>query len=105
MITAGALWVSLREESQFEDSVRQLHGQIQKMIGKTVQVEDVGDEGLATASEAKEELERLRGDLVQSTDKSSIAVLADPSEPATIWPRAYWEPWQARCRSEAPHVQ
>jgi hypothetical protein len=84
LITAGALWVSLRQESQIEDSVRQLHGQIQKVIGTPVQVEDVGDEGVVTASEAKEELERLRGDLVQSTDHSSIAVLADPSEPATI---------------------
>ena len=71
LITAGALWVSLLEESQMEDSVRQLHGQIQKVIGTTLQVEDVGDEGVATASEAKEELERLRGDLVHSTESSS----------------------------------
>ena len=30
LITAGALWVRLSDESQFEDSVRQLHGQLHK---------------------------------------------------------------------------
>ena len=81
---AGALWTQLSDESQFEDNVRQLHGQVQKVIGATHQLEDVSDEGTATANEAKEELERLREDLVSKADAASTAVLADPSKPATI---------------------
>eukprot|EP01044_Picomonas_judraskeda_P022331 COSAG03_NODE_5523_length_1229_cov_1.151327_1_plen_389_part_10 len=100
LITAGALWVSLLEESQMEDSVRQLHGQIQKVIGTTLQVEDVGDEGVATASEAKEELERLRGDLVQSTESSAASVLADPSEPATVPPGVPKLPPKFQCTEQ-----
>ena len=85
IITAGALWTRLSDESQFEENIRQLHGQIQKVIGAVVP-EDLGvtDEGAATASEAKEELERLRDDLVSKDDAGSAAVLADPSQPATV---------------------
>ena len=86
IITAGALWTRLSDESQFEENIRQLHGQVQKVIGAGLPA-DLGtggdDEGVATASEAKEELERLRDDLVES--QSAVgAVLAGPSEPATI---------------------
>eukprot|EP01046_Picozoa_sp_COSAG06_P014490 COSAG06_NODE_900_length_11658_cov_9.850852_4_plen_1819_part_00 len=87
LITAGSLWVRLSDGSQFEDNVRQLHGQIQGMVGAAAEIEEASDdEGVATASEAKEELERLREDLVVKTDSQSAvaAVLADPSQPATI---------------------
>ena len=49
-------------------------------------VEEVSDEGVASASEAKEELERLREDLEAKAESQAAgaAVLADPSEPATI---------------------
>ena len=84
IITAGALWTPLSDESQFDENVRQLHGQVQKVIGATRQVEEGSDESIATADEAKEELERLRENLTATTDSGSPAVLADPSQPATI---------------------
>ena len=84
IITAGALWTPLSDESQFDENVRQLHGQVQKVIGATRQVEEGSDESIATADEAKEELERLRENLTATTDSGSTAVLADPSQPATI---------------------
>ena len=86
IITAGALWTPLSDESQFEENVRQLHGQIQKGLGaSSLDLEVRGDdEGAATVKEAKEELERLRDDLMSKEDTASAAVLADPSQPATI---------------------
>jgi hypothetical protein len=87
---AGALWTPLSDESQFEGNIHQLHGQIQKMIGThavaTEGLSDLADETAASPSEAKEELERLRDDLHSKTDSQSAvaAVLADPSQPATI---------------------
>ena len=87
IITAGALWTRLSDESQFEQNVHQLHSQIQKVIGASLlDGFDVRghDEGAASANEAKEELERLRDDLVSKDDAASAAVLADPSQPATI---------------------
>ena len=85
LITAGSLWVRLSDESQFEDNIRQLYGQIQGMAGATVEIEEANDEGVATAAEAKEELARLRDDLEAKAESQTIAaVLADPSQPATI---------------------
>ena len=85
LITAGSLWTRLSDESEFEDNVRQLHGQLQGVIGASpTPALDMADEGIATASEAKEELERLREDLVSKDNTSNAAVLADPSQPATI---------------------
>ena len=86
LITAGSLWVRLSDESQFEENIRQLYGQIQGMVGAALAIEEVSDEGVASASEAKEELERLREDLEAKAESQAAgaAVLADPSEPATI---------------------
>ena len=90
IIMAGALWTPLSDESQFEGNIHQLHGQIQKMIGThavaTEGLSGLADESAASPSEAKEELERLRDDLHSKTDSQSAvaAVLADPSQPATI---------------------
>ena len=57
---AGALWIPLSDGSQFEDNIRQLYGQIQKLVHSAPEVEEVTDEGTASVTEAKEELERLR---------------------------------------------
>ena len=85
LITAGALWTRLSSESEFEASVRQLHGQIQQALGAAVLEElEVTAESAASPSEAKEELERLRDDLAPLSDAASAPALADPSEPATI---------------------
>eukprot|EP01052_Picozoa_sp_SAG31_P019381 SAG31_NODE_1409_length_8471_cov_12.764931_4_plen_181_part_00 len=86
LITAGALWVRLSDESEFEQNIRQLHGQIQKTAGATVpdELEEGADEVMATATEAKEELQRLRDDLTARADAANAPMLADPSQPATI---------------------
>ena len=85
VIMAGALWTRLSDESQFEENVRQLHGQIQKVVGAVIpEGLDVTDESAATTYEAKEELERLRDDLVSKETSHITPVLADPSQPATI---------------------
>jgi hypothetical protein len=86
LLTAGALWTRLTDESAFDENVWQLHGQIEKVIGATAHVEEVAsDEAVASPSEAKEELDRLRDTLQQPDAKTSVAtVLADPSQPATI---------------------
>eukprot|EP01043_Picozoa_sp_COSAG02_P005076 COSAG02_NODE_135_length_34565_cov_80.368856_30_plen_1468_part_00 len=85
LLTAGALWTDLTNESEFDKNVRQLHGQIQ-MIGSTL-MNDEGtdvDEVMTSPSEAKEELDRLRDTLQPDAKASAAAVLADPSQPATI---------------------
>jgi hypothetical protein len=86
LITAGSLWVRLSDESQFDDSMRQLYSQIEQKAGAGVLADsDVSDEGVASAMEAKEELARLREDLEAKTESQAVtAVLADPSQPATI---------------------
>ena len=86
IITAGALWTRLSEESQFEDNIRQLHGQIQEVLGATVEIEEVSDEGTASPSEVAGELARLREDLDANAEsqKAGATVLADPSQPATM---------------------
>ena len=48
LITAGSLWVRLSDESQFEENIRQLYGQIQGMVGAALAVEEVSDEGVAS---------------------------------------------------------
>ena len=88
IIMAGALWVRLSEESQFEENVHQLHGQIQQVVGASNEIEigEINDEAMVQPNEAKEELERLRDDLVLKTDSKTAvaAVVADPLQPATI---------------------
>ena len=88
LLTAGQLWIQMTDESKFDENVRQLHGQIQKLDRSQELLEASSDEaGGTSSSEAKEELERLRDDLVQTTAESSTvqaAALADPSQPATI---------------------
>ena len=90
VIMAGALWTRLSDdESQFEENVRQLHDQIQKVVGFGAVLPeglDATDESAATTNEAKEELERLRDELVsKETSQGSVTpVIADPSQPAAI---------------------
>eukprot|EP01045_Picozoa_sp_COSAG04_P006490 COSAG04_NODE_320_length_16877_cov_26.485401_1_plen_4766_part_00 len=88
LLTAGSLWTRLTDESQFDDSVRQLHEQIQKVVGAAdadEEAETVTDEPEVTPDEAKDELERLRDDLGKNESQSAAGpVLADPSQPATI---------------------
>eukprot|EP01051_Picozoa_sp_SAG22_P004182 SAG22_NODE_218_length_14885_cov_24.733699_3_plen_893_part_00 len=88
LLTAGALWVPLHEEADFEQNVRQLHTQLLKTIGSSAAfaAED-GDTVAAVASstEAIEELERLREEQAASSSQSTVsAALADPSQPANI---------------------
>jgi hypothetical protein len=87
ILTAGSLWTRLHDESSFEENIRQLQGQIQKVIGAvglSADLEELVDEAVASPTEAKEELERLRDDLAPKTAESMTAVLADPSQPATM---------------------
>eukprot|EP01045_Picozoa_sp_COSAG04_P004647 COSAG04_NODE_205_length_20393_cov_45.275796_13_plen_2486_part_00 len=86
LLTAGSLWTRMTDESQLEENVGQLHGQIQKVMGHHGEDDlDVGLEDIDVGpSEAKEELDRLRDDLVSRSDAANTAVLADPSQPATI---------------------
>jgi hypothetical protein len=87
ILTAGSLWTRLHDESSFEENIRQLQGQIQKVIGAvglSADLEELVDEAVASPTEAKEELERLRDDLTPKTAESMTAVLADPSQPATM---------------------
>ena len=71
----------MTDPAGFDENVRQLHGQIQKVT--VAAVAEGLDDVTATATEVKEELERLRDDLT-STAESGVAVLADLSQPATI---------------------
>lgn len=86
IVTAGCLWTRLSDDTDFDAAVRQLYGQIQSTIGDGVIVE--GDEladSETSTSEAKEELERLRDDLVRpDANMANKIVLADPSQPATL---------------------
>ena len=84
IITAGSLWTWLSDESAFDDNVRQLHGQIQQIVGATPDIEEASDEAVASPTEAKEELARLREDLDAKAESQATPVLADPSLPATI---------------------
>jgi hypothetical protein len=88
LLTAGSLWVRMSDETAFDENVHQLYSQIQTLVGSAVpsDLEEMSDAAVVTASEAKEELERLRDDLVTKADFQSTgaAVLSDPSQPATI---------------------
>lgn len=87
LITAGSLWVELSDESQFDENVRQLHAQIQGVVGAAMaDAEEVSDEGIASATEAQEELARLRENLETKVESqaAAVAALADPSKPATL---------------------
>lgn len=87
LITAGSLWVRLSDESQFDENIRQLYAQIQDMVGAAPDDIDErsDDAGVASATEAKAELDRLREDLnVKNEARAVVAQLADPSQPATI---------------------
>ena len=90
LLTAGSLWTRLGDDSSFEEDIRQLHGQIMKVVGAAglaEELEEVSEEAVASPSEAKEELARLREDLVTKAEAQAAggrAVLADPSQPATI---------------------
>jgi hypothetical protein len=82
LVTAGSLWTPLHQEADFEENVRQLHGQVIKFIGETDQ-SDIDSLDVDWVDEAKEELERLRE--TQTVAQSTVSmVLADPSQPATI---------------------
>ena len=87
LLTAGSLWVPLHEEADFETNVRQLHGQLMKTTA-AFDLEDPEEDDLAMASasssEAVEELERLREAQVVSSQSTAAAVLADPTQPATM---------------------
>eukprot|EP01045_Picozoa_sp_COSAG04_P031121 COSAG04_NODE_5644_length_1542_cov_0.813583_2_plen_220_part_01 len=88
LLTAGALWTRLVDDSSFEENVRAVQAQVQNMIGDQLLQGDDEEESLddieVSPSEAKEELDRLRDDLVSKTETASVAVLADPSQPATL---------------------
>eukprot|EP01052_Picozoa_sp_SAG31_P006593 SAG31_NODE_304_length_18019_cov_10.386440_8_plen_750_part_00 len=87
LITAGSLWIRLSDESRLDDNIRQLYDQIQIVVGDAPDDidEPSEDAGVASATEVKEELERLREDLDAKADtKVAVALLADPSQSATI---------------------
>jgi hypothetical protein len=84
LLTAGALWTPLTDPATFDENVRQLQGQIEKVTGVAEHEEVSSDEAVASSSEAKEELERLRDDLAPRSVSASAAVLADPLQPATL---------------------
>ena len=89
LLTAGSLWVPLFEDANFAENVRQLHGQIVKVVGAGLaeELEEVS-EAVASPSEAIEELERLREDLDSKMEAVASGGgktgLADPSQPAII---------------------
>eukprot|EP01048_Picozoa_sp_COSAG05_P005356 COSAG05_NODE_315_length_11604_cov_8.336375_6_plen_1129_part_00 len=85
LLTAGSLWTPLHEEASFENNVQMLHGQIQQVVGLSATDDmDETETGLDMSNdEAKEELARLRDDLVETSQASAFA-MADPSQPATI---------------------
>lgn len=90
LLTAGALWTRLHDESTFDDSVQAVHGQIQQIFESDAvedeAVESVDDEMLST--EATEELTRLRDDLKVSSQTraglSAAVTVFDPSQPAPL---------------------
>ena len=91
LLTAGALWVPLYEDANFETNVRQLHGQLMKTIaGSSAAFADEDEESedaiavMASSTEAIEELERLREAQVVASQRMVAAVMADPTQPATI---------------------
>jgi hypothetical protein len=87
LLTAGALWIPLHDESSFDTNVKSLQAQVQMLVGNTtVDVRTLTEEGIVDAAEAKEELARLRDDLVQSKPGQQALVVAvtDPSQPAAV---------------------
>ena len=91
LLTAGALWTRLHDDSTFDDNVQAVHGQIQQMLDSGIVVdeaaESVDDESLSP-NEATEELARLRDDLTLTSQTQSEmgapASVSDPSHPATL---------------------
>jgi hypothetical protein len=71
LLTAGSLWTRLTGGESFEAEVHSLRAQIQKVAGAPEDPE-VSDEAVASPSEAKEELERLRDDLASNAVSSKI---------------------------------
>jgi hypothetical protein len=90
LLTAGSLWVPLYEDASFAENVRQLHGQIVKVVGAGLaeELEELSEDAVASPSEAKEELARLREDLDSKAEAVTPGAgkpgLADPSQPAII---------------------
>lgn len=90
LLTAGALWTSLYDESTFDDNVQAVRGQIQQIM-ESDSVEDNSaenvEDGSLSPNEATEELARLRDDLTvtSQTHTSAPAIVShDPLHPATL---------------------
>eukprot|EP01052_Picozoa_sp_SAG31_P018719 SAG31_NODE_1338_length_8731_cov_14.189643_1_plen_1748_part_10 len=97
IVVAGALWTSLRDESEMESGIRSLVGQIKGAVagsGGGFSDHEEGDDeepddgpGVDTGMEVRAELERLRAQLAvydAAGSGGSTAILADPSQPAMI---------------------
>lgn len=90
LVTAGALWTSLHDPSSFDDNVRALHAQIERIMQSDTAndaVESV-DVGSPLPHEATEELRRLRDDLTltsetHGTTDASI-IVSDSTQPTSL---------------------
>ena len=77
LLTAGSLWTRLQDDSSFEENIRAVQGQIHQVIGD-MQHDDEGlDEVEVSPGEAKEELDRLRDDLVSKTEVRFLTEILD----------------------------
>ena len=77
LLTAGSLWTRLQDDSSFEENIRAVQGQIYQVIGD-MQHDDEGlDEVEVSPGEAKEELDRLRDDLVSKTEVRFLTEILD----------------------------
>ena len=77
LLTAGSLWTRLQDDSNFEENIRAVQGQIHQVIGD-MQHDDEGlDEVEVSPGEAKEELDRLRDDLVSKTEVRFLTEILD----------------------------
>lgn len=86
LLTAGALWTPLYDDTLFEQNMNVLHQQLLKIIGLGASEADnfIDSTPASLAEEAQEELSRLRDEVLVSDPLTSAVVMADPSEPATI---------------------
>ena len=87
LLTAGALWTPLFDESNFESNIRKLHGQIELVLRQTSadDFDEIGSDCVAaTFDEATEELGRLRENLTKTPQSFAKIIAADASDLAII---------------------
>ena len=87
LLTAGALWTPLFDESNFESNIHTLHGQIEKVLRQTSADgfgEIESDSVAPSFDEATEELVRLRENLTPTPQHSAAVAISDASDLAII---------------------